>query len=165
MKFLLPYVLIFMTFITFLCCVFYFTPGYDLDDLKYEAFYILSRLLLIASFLLPYYIMYRFYQKPMLWIFSRLQMIKDEDEVNQSFGLFALYSYLATLLLGFLISVIAIIAFFWYYSLGVFTILFLILYDVDLKRKIYLKRALLLLLISLLFALYPYRDILLHVKY
>jgi hypothetical protein len=101
----------------------------------------------------------------MLWIFSRLQMIKDEDEVNQSFGLFALYSYLVTLLLGLLISVIAIIAFFWYYSLGVFTILFLILYDVDLKRKIYLKRALLLLLISLLFVLYSYRDILLHVKY
>lgn len=153
-----------MAFITFLCCVYYFTPGYDQDDLKYEAFYILSRLLQITSFIVPYYIMYRFYQKPMIWIFSKLQLINDENEVNQSFALFALYSYYVTFFVSLLISVILIVAFFWYYSLGVFTVLFQIVYDVDMKHKIYLKRAFLLLLISLLFILYPYRDILLHVK-
>lgn len=116
----------------------------------------------IGAFIMLYYGLYRFFQKPMIWIFTRLQMIEDEDEVNQSFSLFAFYSFLITFLITILITFILVIAYFWYYSVGVISFILFILFDKDVKHIYYLKGALFLLLISFLIIMYPYRNILLH---
>lgn len=115
-----------------------------------------------VAVILLYYALYRFSQKPMIWIFRRLQMIEDEDEINQSFGLFAFYSFLITFFIAILLTLMIATIYFWYYSLGVISIILLILFDKDVKHIYYLKGALLLLLISFLIIMYPYRNILLH---
>ena len=129
-----------------------------MEIIKNELHTLLLSGLTIGVPILFYYVLYRFCYKTMFKIFSRFGGLNiDEDEAKQSFGVFAFNCFLITFGFTICLVLIGFVIFFWYYSIGVISFIFLFLLD-----NKYLKGLLFVLLIIFLITMYQYRNSLLH---
>jgi len=162
MKFIIPYVLIFVVFLAFLFSIVYFTP-YSMEDFKDELYTGLFRGLFFGSLIFFYYILYRLCYKTMSKIISRFGVMDideyagNENESKRSFGEFAFNCFGITIGFAICLVLISFVVFFWYYSVGVISFIFLFILD-----NKYIKGLLFVLLIIFLITMYQYRNSLLH---
>ncbi len=158
MKYLLPYVLIVLVFIGFLFSIVYFTTPYKIEDFKDDAFTLIIFITSIGILLLFYFISYKFCFKKLVVLFIKFGLIKVEDEVKNSFGAFAFFCFLLCLGISAILIFIGFIIFWWYYSISIISLIFLLLFEKDTKWKNHIKGLVIGLLIIFLITMYQYRN-------
>ena len=164
MKYILPYVLIVLVFFGFLFSIVYFTTSYTIDDFMHEAFSITIFIISIGIVLLFFLFLYKFCYKTMFKIFSRFggiyvdEYCVDEKKVKQSFGVFTFNCFLISFGIFVTLIVIGFLIFWWYYSIGIISLIFLLIFEKDTKWKNHIKGLVIGLLIIFLITMYQYRN-------
>lgn len=132
-----------------------------MEDFKNELCSLLTKVISVGVFLLLYFILYRYFYKNIVTIFSRLGLLY-EDDVKQTFGVFAFNCFLITIGVSASLTFIAAIILFWYYVVGVISFLFLIVFDKNVKYIYYIKGLFMVIIILFLLKTYQYRNFFLH---
>lgn len=132
-----------------------------MEDFKNELCSLLTKVISVGVFLLLYFILYRYFYKNIVTIFSRLGLLY-EDDVKHTFGVFAFNCFLITIGVSASLTFIAAIILFWYYVVGVISFLFLIVFDKNVKYFYYIKGLFMVIIILFLLKTYQYRNFFLH---
>jgi hypothetical protein len=132
-----------------------------MEDFKNELCSLLTKVISVGVFLLLYFILYRYFYKNIVTIFSRLGLLY-EDDVKHTFGVFAFNCFLITIGVSASLTFIAAIILFWYYVVGVISFLFLIVFDKNVKYIYYIKGLFMVIIILFLLKTYQYRNFFLH---
>lgn len=132
-----------------------------MEDFKNELCSLLTKVISVGVFLLLYFILYRYFYKNIVMLFSRLGLLY-EDDVKQTFGVFAFNCFLVTIGVSASLTFIAAIILFWYYVVGVISFLLLIVFDKNVKYIYYIKGIFMVIIILFLLTMYQYRNFFLH---